>query len=168
MMHARAAEFALTTPCQGHIDFLVAAGIATHDMIWPEPILAARGHRHEDGRFDFDPEGEEWLAIAEPEDTVFWNPETGELALATGRAFALGEAVIWEPGMFALGFHLNIFDNPLDWLVHRRDGIVPVPTQWHLAFERLRDSPRVAVVPSLLEAYQAAMRPRVPDVAVLV
>ena len=156
----------LDTLSQGHIDFLLAAGIATFAMIWPVPILSTRGFRASDGRFDPGQAGEEWLAIEEVEDWIFWNPETGELALDTGRAFALGEAAIGNPGTFAFDGWLNVYADPLDWLAANRDGIVPIPGQWHLAFERLRDCPRVAIVPELLETYEAAMSPRVPELAV--
>jgi hypothetical protein len=152
---------------QGQIDHFLAAGVTTDAMIWPVPLLTTNGKRAADGRFEPDPDGPDWIVVEEPEDWIFWNVETGEMALDTGRAFALGEEITSQTGTCWFGSYLNIYDDPLAWLQNKRDGIVPTPGQWHLAFERLRDLPRVAVAPGLVEKYQAAMRPHMPDLAVL-
>src|SRR4051794_10034884 len=69
-------------------------------------------------------DGAAWLGFEGPDDTVFWNASTGELATDLGRAFALGEDNISNPGTFAFDCNLNLFADPLNWLRAKRDGVV--------------------------------------------
>jgi len=153
----------LTQPA---IDWLLSQGVSPRAIIKPTPIWAATGTRAEDGRFDEDPEGKQFLAFEEDHDLVFWQPRTDELATAEGRAFALGEKAIDNPGTTAFDRWLNIHANPLDWLRHGRDGVVVL--RWEFAFDRLRYVDRIAVAEPLLTTYRRNMKPtNMPKLAVL-
>ena len=107
------------------------------------------------------------LAFYEPlsDDVVLWRLETGEMSSLHGRAFALGEENILNAGTYSLDRRLMVYDNPLQWLQNEGRGIVPL--RWDMAFNWLRDAPRVAVMESLLPAYRKAMKPSMPELAVL-
>ncbi|WP_244602960.1 hypothetical protein [Mesorhizobium delmotii] len=135
-------------------------------MVNPLPILLARGERATDGRFEDVDTGPRWFVFEEAEDVVFWQPRTGQLATSMGRAFALGEDAIYNPGTFAFDNHLNIFADPLEWLRARRDGCIVL--DWTRAFDRLRDCPRISVAEEVLLQYRRHMKPpHMPDVYVL-
>ncbi|KNY13122.1 hypothetical protein AKG11_30965 [Shinella sp. SUS2] len=132
----------------------------------PRPLRVVRGNRAFDGKFDLSNEGEEWIAIPEQADVVFWQPRTDDLATWNGRQFALGEFAIDFPVTYAMGYSLNIYANPLDWLRAGRDGIVVI--NWAFAFDYLRDAPRIAVDKTLLNKFKSSMKPRrMPVVSVL-
>ncbi|MBX4948405.1 hypothetical protein HJA95_02055 [Rhizobium binae] len=151
---------------QRHLDWLTSSGVPMSAIIRPEPIRCAHGYKALDGRFDHDPSGPVWLVFFEPEDIVFWQPGTDELATWHGRAFALGERVIDAASTYAFGYPLRIFANPIHWLQRNRDGIVVV--DWSCAFDRLRHTPCVAVPDDLLSLYQRNMRPaRLPKLFVV-
>lgn len=99
------------------------------------------------------------------DDVVLWRLEAGELSSLHGRAFALGEENILNAGTYAFDCGLVIYDNPTDWLRDEGRGIVPL--RWELAFDWLRDAPRVTVTKSLLPAYRKAMKTPLPELAVL-
>ncbi|MGO8218879.1 hypothetical protein ACC746_31310 [Rhizobium ruizarguesonis] len=149
-----------------HLTWLRAHGVPMAAIVQPEPVRLARGYRAADGRFDPDPSGPDWFAFAERDDLIFWRPKTGELATWNGRSFALGEAVIDDASTYLLDGHLHLFQHPLAWLRRNRDGIVI--TNWSLAFDRLRDCPRIEIAESLLPTYRKHMQPaRMPQLCVL-
>ena len=151
---------------QHEIDWLIAHGVSAIDLIYPDPIQAAHGHRCPQGYFDFDPEGPRWFVFPQPKGGVFWCPETGELASEWGDVFALGEMWIINPGSTALGQSLPIFANPVSWLQHRRFGLVVL--KWTWAFEQLRDVPRIAVDERVARLYRRHMKPRsMPVVSIM-
>ena len=151
---------------QHQIDLLLARGVLATAIIHPTPIHTCRGERAKDGRFDESPEGIEWLAFEEQHGLVFWNQHSGEIATDTSRAFALGEELIDNPATTAFDQHLNIYDNPMEWLLNGRRGIVVV--KWELAFDRLRDVASVAVAETVLATYRRHMRPQhIPKLYVL-
>lgn len=130
------------------------------------PLRIATGRRADDGLFEDDDAGNAFLVFEEPEDLIFWQPRTGEVARALNRAFALGEEAIYNPGTYSFDCNLNIFSSPLDWLRNRCDGCVVI--DWHRAFDRLRDAPRVAISEDLLFLYKRHMRPpQLPEVSVI-
>lgn len=150
---------------QPHLDWLRKHDVPLHALLWPEPMRWAAGTIAKDGRFE-EGEGEEHLVFPEPEDVVFWRPGTDTLGTWHRRIFALGAEAIDNPGTFALDGNLNIFPSPLQWLQAKRDGIVVL--DWSLAFDRLRDCPRVAVAESLLPQYRRHMQPaRLPKIFVI-
>jgi len=114
------------------------------------------------------PSGDRWYAfpVSAADDIVFWQKETGKIAIWTGRAFALGEEIIWDASTYSFDCALNIFSDPLDWLRARRDGIVVL--DWYRAFDRLRDAPRIAVTEDILPLYRRHMKPlRTPRLLVI-
>lgn len=160
----------LTCPTQGELDAFRRAGVAALALATPWAMKVASGNIGSDGRFDADPNGERWFSFEELDvgDVVFWQPSSDRIASWCGRAFALGEAIIDEPSTYGFDCSLNIFADPMDWLRADRDGIVILPNQWPLAFDRLRDCPRVALAEKLLPAYRANMRPaRLPELMVI-
>lgn len=166
LMDARRAEIWLEGLKQGQLDHLIGADITINTLIHPTPVLATRGTRAHDGRFDYDRRADpDWLAFEEEGDFVFWRPADGAVATAYGRSFALGEENIYNPGTYALDGWLEVFPTPLGWLQANRRGIVIV--DWSRIFERLRDAPRIlgATVP-IAETIETLMHPaRLPVVA---
>ncbi|NNH45506.1 hypothetical protein ELH16_08650 [Rhizobium ruizarguesonis] len=149
-----------------HLDWLHASGVPMSAIIQPALIRLAHGFRAADGRFEIDANGPDWFAFAEPEDVIFWRPKTGELATWAGRSFAIGENMICDASTYALDGHLHIFQHPRDWLRRNRDGIVIV--DWNLAFDRLRDCPRIKIAETLLPTYRKHMQPaRMPALCLL-
>lgn len=169
-MNASRAACPLACPTQAELDALMHAGIDIMAVATPRPMLIACGDGAPDGYFDPDHSGERWLAFEEPEadDIVFWHWSSGRMCSWSGRVFALGGAIIDEPATYSFDCALNIFSDPIDWLIGRRDGIVVLPDRWHLAFDRLRDCPRIAVAESILPLYRHQMKPtRLPEIFVL-
>ncbi|WP_414814916.1 hypothetical protein [Rhizobium sp. IY2] len=145
-----------------HVGWLTASGVPMTAIIRPERIRLCHGFRAPDGRFEIDANGPVWFAFIEREDYVFWLPGTSELATWNVRSFALGENMICNASTYALDGHLHVFQHPLDWLRWNRDGIVIV--NWNLAFDRLRDCPRLEIAEGLLPTYRKHMRPaRMPE-----
>lgn len=165
MMAARS-EVWLDPLDQMHIDHLRRAGITIPAMINPTAIMMATGVSAHDGLFDHHPDGEAWFAFEEQDDWVFWDPRHGKFATYANRVFALGEAAIDEAATYSFDCALNVFDNPISWLLAKRDGIVVL--DWRLAFDRLREVPRIALVESLLPLYRRHMQPaRVPELFII-
>lgn len=136
-------------------------------MMAHSPLRIATGRRAEDGIFEEDEGGNAFLVFEEPEDVIFWQPKTGEIATALNRAFALGEDAIYNAGTYSFDCSLNIFSGPLDWLRSRCDGCVVI--HWDRAFDRLQDAPRIAISEDLLFLYKRHMRPpHMPEVSVRV
>lgn len=106
------------------------------------------------------------IAFYEPlsEDVVLWDADSGHLWSLSGRAFALGEENVRDPATYAFDNSLLIHPDPLSWLIGRAHGIVVL--RWDLAFDWLRDVPRVTVGQSLVDEYTAAMRTALPEVFV--
>lgn len=150
-----------------HFDWLRRAGVHTDVITTVMPIRVARGSVAEDERFDDDPEGAAFLVFEEADDLVFWQPRTGQIGTRHGSAFALGEAAILDPATYSFDGNLNIFTDPLEWLLSGADGIVVL--DWSRAFDRLRDCPRIAIAEDLLFLYRRHMKPaRLPELSVLV
>ncbi|WP_287205134.1 hypothetical protein [Mesorhizobium sp.] len=90
----------------------------------------------------------------------------GKFATYANRAFALGQAVIDEAATYSFDCALNVFDNPISWLLAKRDGIVVL--DWTRASDRLRDAPRIALAESLLPLYRRHMEPaRTPELFII-
>ena len=156
----------LTNLKQEQIDWLLTRGVLPAALIQPSSIMTCRGERARDGRFDENHEGPQWFVFEEQYDLVFWNPATGEIATDTGRAFALGEDLIYNPATTAFDCWLNLYSDPLEWLCHKRKGIVVIKHGW--AFDKLRDVLRVAVVEAMLPVYRKMMKPpHMPQLAVI-
>ena len=130
------------------------------------PLCVATGRRRAEGLFDDDEGGQPFLVFEEPDDMVFWQPRTGEIATAFGNSFALGEAAVDDPGTYAFDNHLNLFGTPLDWLRARCNGCVVL--NWSRAFAHLRHAPRIAVSEDVLFLYRRHMKPtRMPETLVI-
>lgn len=146
--------------------WLMSQGIPAPLLIEFMDMRVVRGVRAADGYFDLDPEGDGFIAFDEGDDYVFWSPVSGELATWHGRAFALGEDNIINAGTYAFDNYLTIHPSPIEWLRDRCRGIVVL--NWNLAFDMLRDAPRIAVSEELLPIYRQHMKPRhTPELAVL-
>jgi len=151
---------------QIHIDWLLGRGVLPQAMLQPSHLGIAHGHKSKQAFLEEDSEGPAWFAFEEPHDVVFWNPKDGAIAYDTGRAFALGEGIIDDPWTTAIDRWLKIFADPLQWLQHERRGLVVL--NWSLAFDKLRDVPRIAVAEDILPTYRKMMKPpRMPTLAVL-
>jgi hypothetical protein len=157
-MNASRPEVSLTAPSQTEISWFIRQGVSTTAMVRPIAMMVAVGSRASDGLFDNSNGGERWLAFEQEDDWVFWQPRHGAFATYVGRAFALGEDIIDNPGTYSFDCALNIFSDPLDWLRAKRDGIVVL--DWARAFDRLRDLPRMAIIETLLPLYRRHMQPR--------
>jgi hypothetical protein len=58
-------------------------------------------------------------------DLVAWHSQTGRLATWRGSAFCLGDLEhVFNPATWFMSGGLRVHQNPLDWLLSRRDGIV--------------------------------------------
>ncbi len=148
--------------------FSPTSGVSVPTIVRPSMIKTATGTRAHDGLFEPTPAGARWLVVETEEDLVFWNPKTELFATDSGHAFALGEEMIGAAATYSFDCALNIFARPLDWLRRNRDGIVVLPDQWHRAFDKLRDAPRIALAESLLPLYRRHMRPaRLPELFVM-
>ena len=151
---------------QIQIDWLLRRGVSPEAMLQPTHLGVAHGNKTKAGIFEAETEGPTWFAFEEPYDVVFWNPKDGAIAYDTGRAFALGEPLIDDPWSTAIDCWLKIFADPLQWLQHERRGLVVL--NWSMAFDKLRDVPRIAVAEDILPTYRKMMRPpRMPTLAVL-
>ena len=146
-------------PRQKHIDRLKGQGVDIWSMIRPYPIRRAVGIvTPEPERFRVDPDGDDWLVFVEPDDVIYWHPETGQLVSWNGLAFALGEEAIINAGTFALDACLEVWADPVEWLRNGRTGIVVV--NWQDAYERLGHCPRVSLPQSLVAMWQQHMKPK--------
>jgi hypothetical protein len=107
------------------------------------------------------------IAFYEPisDDVVLWHPRTDGLTSMFGKAFALGEGNIANAGTYAFDCALHVHADALAWLRDKARGIVVL--RWDLAFDHLRDAPRLAVAEGVLPRYQSAMRPSLPDLYVM-
>lgn len=169
-MNARHERPRLECPNQSEIDEMLQAGIDIMALAMPEPVLVAYGIVGADGRFEPHDRGSRWLALEAPasDDVIVWQPQGKGPAGWSGRAFALGEEIIDRPETCSFDCSLNIFADPIDWLRARRDGIVILPSQWTLAFDRLRDVPRIAIAERLLPLYRRHMKPsHLPELRVI-
>ena len=146
--------------------WLLRQGVPPAAILRPTPIMAVRGERARDGRFDHNQDGPLWMAFIEENDMVYWNPANNKVATDVGRVFALSEDLIDNPATTAFDRYLNIYTDPLQWLQNGRRGIVVV--NWPMAFDRLRYVTRIAVAEILLPTYRYHMRPRnMPTLAVI-
>jgi hypothetical protein len=165
-MNASRPEISLAAPSQAEINWLIRQGVSTTAMVRPIAMMVTIGSRASHGLFDNSDGGERWLAFEQEDDCVFWQPRQGAFATYAGRAFALGEDIIDNPGTYSFDCALNIFSDPLDWLRAKRDGIVVL--DWASAFDRLRDLPRIAIVETLLPLYRRHMQPpHMPELFVI-
>lgn len=150
------------------ISWFLALGVPALTMVRPTPIMRARGSCDDGRYFEPDPAGDDWLAFDQGNDTVFWQPRTNRFATWHGQAFALNEDVIHNPATYAFDCELRVHDNPFDWLISSRDGIVIFDWSRPL-FDQLRHAPRIAVSQQILPKYQATMRPvKLPELSVMV
>ncbi|WP_026619408.1 hypothetical protein M728_001110 [Ensifer sp. WSM1721] len=157
-------RFRKLTPQQ--VGWLLAEGVRMSAVMRPPIVMLAHGFKADDGLFEEHAHGEPFLVFPEAEDCIFWQPRSGAMATWNGRGFAVGEDLISAASTCSFDGNLNVFANPLDWLRWDRDGIVIVNLS--LAFDRLRDVPRVAVAESLLPTYRKHMQPaRMPELFVL-
>jgi hypothetical protein len=160
----------LAPPSQADLDGFRRAGVDVLTLTTPIAMKVAVGNRAQDGLFDADSGGDNWFAFEDlsTDDIVFWHRRTAGLTSWSGRAFALGEGLIDQAATYSFDCALNIFADPLDWLRAKRDGIVVLPNQWPLAFDRLRDAPRIAIAERMLPTYRRHMRPaRLPQLFVI-
>lgn len=149
-----------------HMDWLIRSGVPLTALTRPPMVCVTNGVKGNDGLFDEDVNGAPWLVFPEAEDCIFWQPRSGELARWNGRAFAIGEDVIHAAATYSFGGNLNVFADPLDWLRADRDGVVIL--NWGVAFDQLRDCPRIAVAESLLDKLKHHLQPcRLPEILVL-
>jgi hypothetical protein len=150
---------------QGEIDWLLDNGVPLKALIEPDLLYTVYGQKAKDGRFEPDEEGARFLVLESNHyDTVYWQFKSGDIAVDSGRAFALSEWRIDDPWTYTFDGWLEIFPSPLEWLRQERKGIVVL--DWFRAFDRLRDCPRILVPPTLLETYRKHMRPRLPKLRV--
>lgn len=151
---------------EDQIGRLIRSGVGALTISKAMPMLVARGLVAHDGRFEDNADGQPFIVLPEAEDVVFWNPRSGELASWNGRAFALGEDAISNPGTYSFDCNLNLWPDPLMWLRARCDGCVIL--DWRRAWSRLQDAPRIAVHERLLVTYRRHMKPpRGPETFVL-
>lgn len=168
MMHQRICP--LACPSQLELDAFRRAGVDIMALATPIAMKVAVGSVAHDCRFEPDAIGQCWFAFEEPrvDDVVFWHWDKGQTATWSGRAFALGEEIIGDAATYSFDCALNVFADPLTWLQANRDGIVVLPGQWPLAFDRLRDAPRVALAEKLLPIYRRHMRPHhTPELSII-
>jgi hypothetical protein len=169
-MMASRPDCPLTCPSQTDLDAFRRTGVDILALATPFAMRVAKGAIAHDGLFEDDAVGHVWFAFEEftSDDVVFWNRQTGSLASWSGRVFALGQEIIGEAATYSFDCALNIFADPMDWLRSRRDGIVVLPNRWQMAFDRLRDCPRIAIAESLLPLYRRHMKPaRTPELLVI-
>jgi hypothetical protein len=150
------------------LNWLLGVGVPISAIVWPTFLKVVTGTRAHDGLFEPTLAGDRWLVVETEDDLVFWNPRTNMFATDGAYAFALGDEMISEAGTYSFDCALNIFAHPLDWLRRKRDGIVVLPDQWHRAFDRLRDAPRITLAESLLPLYRRHMRPSaLPELSIM-
>lgn len=153
---------------QRRIDFLIGTGVAAATIAQAPTVMMAVGTVAADGLLEPDAQGTLWLAFEQPEDCVFWQPRQGKFATFANRSFALGEECITNAATYSFDCALNIFADPLEWMRAGRDGIVVLPAKWRLAFDRLRDAPRIALAESLLPTYRRFMKPaHLPELLII-
>lgn len=160
----------LLCPTQAELDWFLKSGVEIKVLASPEPMRLTQGRLAHDGVFEPDAYGDRWFAFEVPtsNDIVFWNWSSGRLCTWSGRAFALGQDVIDEAAIYGFDGNLNIYADPLHWLQAKRDGIVVLPDKWPLAFDHLREVPRIAIAEELLPHYRRHMKPaRMPELMII-
>lgn len=126
---------------QPHIAWLMKHNIPWPAILYPQAMLYA----------------DESLYF--PDDDAFWWPKSGKLS----GHFCLGADNILDADNYSFDGALVIHETPLQWLLAMRRGIVVI--SWAMAFDQLRDAPRVSVPKSLMARYKQHMKPpRLPDV----
>lgn len=147
-------------------DWLLSQGVPRDLMLSLAGLRVVKGTLTSQGLLSIDPDGKGFLAFEEYDDVVFWCPATGALVTWNGRAFALGADNIINAGTYVSNGYLTLHPDPIAWLRDRCRGIVII--NWNLAFDMLRDAPRIAVSEELLPTYRQHMKPRhMPELAVL-
>jgi hypothetical protein len=126
-MMASCPSCVLVDPVPEDLIALVQQGVPAMALIRPSLIQIAVGHKAPDGRFEPDASGSRWYAldVADSDDIMFRQRDTGEIATSDGRAFALGQERINEAATYSFDCALNIFADPLDWLRAKCDGSHP-------------------------------------------
>lgn len=148
-----------------HIRWLNQKGVERKVIPNKTSIFLATGIRANDGYFEENEDGSDWLIFIQQGDIVFWQPETDQYATWNGHAFALWEHLIWNAGSCSLGNALNIYADPIDWLRNNRNGIVVF--DWKRAYFMLGYCPRICLPECLVTTYQQYMRhPHKPEVFV--
>lgn len=128
------------------------------DTAWHLSAGEARGFRGNDGRFERERTGPRWFLFMELDDLVYFRPDTGEIALWNGRAFALGTELISYATTFSLGNGLKIVSSVERWL--DCGGSALFVLDWSRAFTMLQACPRLEIDESIRSTYNHAMRPR--------
>lgn len=118
----------------------------------------AKGFRGFDGRIDLERAGAHWFVFMEVDDLVYFRPDTGEIALWNGRAFALGTEFISYATTFSMGDGLKIVSSVERWL--ECGGRALFVLDWSRAFFMLQNCPRLEIDESIRSTYNQAMRPR--------
>jgi hypothetical protein len=130
-------------PTDEELLWLLEKGI-DQDVLWPISRAKVRFARN---IFELDDNGEPVLTFratdrGEVVDLVAWKPQTGALASWRGQAFCLGDLDdVFNPATYFSGGALHLHENPLQWLLAERAGIVIVRPD--LAHAYLTDCPRV-------------------------
>lgn len=128
------------------------------DTAWHLSAGEARGFRGHDGRFERERTGARWFLFMELDDLVYFRPDTGEIALWNGRAFALGTELISYATTFSMGDGLKIVSSVERWL--ECGGRALFVLDWSRAFFMLQNCPRLEIDESIRSTYNQAMRPR--------
>ena len=152
------------TPDRSVMNWFKSQGVSTKALTTPIGFWQTKGIRADDGYFEEDNEGQQWLMFPQIGDTIFWQPETDQYSTWSGQAFSLWQHIIWNAGTYTFDQALNIYANPIEWLRSYRDGIVVF--DWEQAYYSLRDCPRISLLESLIETYEQAMNMRGPAVFV--
>lgn len=147
------------------IETLQAQGLERETLAMMASLRIVHGECGATGHFELRPDGLPFIAFVETDDVVLWNPDGGELATWTGRAFALGEDNIVNAATYAFDCALHVHRDPLSWLQDRARGIVVL--DWRRAFDMLRDAPRIAIGEGLLPLYRRHMRCPLPEIEVV-
>jgi len=143
-------------PDRRHIRWLNQKGVERKVIPNKTSMFLATGTRTNHGYFEENQDGSNWLVFPQKGDAIFWQPKTDQYATWTGHAFALWEHVIWNAGTYAFDHALNIYANPIEWLLNYRDGIVIF--DWDRAYYSLRDCPRLSLPECLVETFEQTMK----------
>lgn len=149
-----------------HVNSLRKRGISDEAIMKPRPLWVATGFLGEDGGFVHDPAGPEWLAFAECSNVFYWR-KSGEFAWEWNTGFAIGEDIINNPWLLARRQYLQVFADPIDYLLARRVGICIV--RWDRTYAYLHDCrAEIAVAPKIRQTFDRAFQPPpLPRVSVL-
>ena len=155
----------LKAPDRDLWNWLKDQGISIVALTQPFCVAQAKGFRNQNGCFEQDSKhGQRWFCFPQIDDTVFWQPDTNSYAIDLGRAVCLWDHLIFNSATYAFDQALNIYADPIEWLLNKRDGIVVF--NWDRAYYSLRDCPRISLPESLIETYEQAMKMRGPEVFV--